>query len=37
MDLIITIISEKHSPTLTVRMDSEESVDNLSHLSYINT
>ena len=25
MDLIITIISEKHSPTLTVRMDNEES------------
>jgi len=32
MDLIITIISEKHSPTLTVRLDSEESVLFALHL-----
>ncbi len=32
MDLIITIISEKHSPTLTVRMDNEESALFALHL-----
>ena len=32
MDLVITIISEKHSPTLTVKMDSEESALFALHL-----
>ena len=32
MDLIITIISEKHCPTLTVKMDSEESALFALHL-----
>ena len=32
MDLIITIISEKHNPTLTVKMDSEESAFFALHL-----